>query len=447
MYKSPTPSRCHRLSLSPGDSRPAWSKSYVYLGGRLLSTVAPNGSGGEAIQFHHPDRLGTRLVTDPLSGTSFEQVTLPFGTALNAESTGTTTKRFTSYDRSATTGLDYAYNRHYDPQQGRFTQVDPIGMKSTTLVNPQTLNLYAYCTNGPVNHTDPSGLGFFSWLGKLFKTIGKLIAKIVTNKVFLLVVGIALGVLAGFGFYWAATIRTQFYLNAAIALSAMSALLIVGAFHPNFLRVVQSVGGILSSIQGVVGLIQGTINGTVLGTLGTPPWNPEAGTGVGAVSTFMAVGQGRKRRWTGVDILLGNIAIAKRNLGARWNDFIATINNNKNAKISTELALCQASQESSFFTLTDTGSGFTESTPGRDQEIGLMQIKPDTARSLGVDPAQLTDVATNVTTGTGYLTGLINRYGDLRTALGVYKQDSLPLTPKSRQYADQIIQCTKQVKY
>ncbi len=67
-------------------------------------------------------------MTDPSNGTSFEQVSLPFGTALNAESTGATNRRFTSYDRSVTTGLDYAYDRHYDSQQGRFTQVDPIGM-------------------------------------------------------------------------------------------------------------------------------------------------------------------------------------------------------------------------------------------------------------------------------------------------------------------------------
>src|SRR5712664_198697 len=136
---------------------PAWSKTYIYLVARLLCTLTPNGSGGEAIQFHHPDRLGTRLVTDPVAGTSFEQVTLPFGTALSAESTGETNRRFTSYDRSPTTKLDYAVNRHYDPQQGRFTQVDPIGMKSVSLASPQTLNLYAYCTNDPINHTDPSG--------------------------------------------------------------------------------------------------------------------------------------------------------------------------------------------------------------------------------------------------------------------------------------------------
>jgi RHS repeat-associated protein len=149
---------------------PAWSKSYVYLGARLLSTITPNGSGAEAAQYHYPDRLGTRLVTDPASGTSSEQVTLPFGTPLNSESTGATNHRFTSYDRSSTTGLDYALNRHYDPQQGRFTQVDPLGMKAARLENPQTLNLYSYVGNDPVNHVDPDGL-FWKALKRFIKTL------------------------------------------------------------------------------------------------------------------------------------------------------------------------------------------------------------------------------------------------------------------------------------
>jgi RHS repeat-associated protein len=174
---------------SSGSTTPQWSKTYVYLGNRLLSTLVPNGSGGEAVQFHHPDRLGTRLVTDPSNGTSFEQVTLPFGTSLNAESTGATNRRFTSYDRSGSTGLDYAVNRHYDAQQGRFTQVDPDGMKATSALNPQTLNLYAYCASDPINHTDPSGLGFFSSLAHIFKAVGKFIsavanavAKVLNNR-------------------------------------------------------------------------------------------------------------------------------------------------------------------------------------------------------------------------------------------------------------------------
>src|SRR5207249_2784791 len=160
-----------------GDSIfPAWSKSYVYLGGRLLATLTPNNFDGESIQFHHPDRLGTRIVTNPADGTFFEQQTLPFGTALNESpptggTTDETNRRFTSYDRSQTTKLDYAVNRHYDPQQGRFTQVDPAGMGTVSLASPQTLNLYAYCINDPINHVDPSGLGFFSSLKKLVKRV------------------------------------------------------------------------------------------------------------------------------------------------------------------------------------------------------------------------------------------------------------------------------------
>src|SRR6185369_6768948 len=138
--------------------------SYIYFGQRLLSTVVPNGSGGEIAEHHHPDRLGTRLVTNQSSGGSFQQATLPFGNILNTETNGAPVRPFTTYDRGPTTGLDYALNRHYDPQQGRFTQVDPIGMQSASLSSPQTLNLYAYCMNDPVNHVDPSGLGFFSFL-------------------------------------------------------------------------------------------------------------------------------------------------------------------------------------------------------------------------------------------------------------------------------------------
>jgi hypothetical protein len=44
-------------------------------------------------------------------------------------------------------------------------------MSAVSLSDPQSLNLYAYCGNDPLNHTDPQGL-FFK---KLFGTIGKII--------------------------------------------------------------------------------------------------------------------------------------------------------------------------------------------------------------------------------------------------------------------------------
>ncbi|MCA1579373.1 MAG: DUF4214 domain-containing protein [Acidobacteria bacterium] len=273
------------FSETGGSTTPSWSKSYVYFGPRLLSTLVPDGSGGEMAEHHHPDRLGTRLVTNQSTGSSFQQATLPFGNVLSTETNGQTKRLFTTYDRGPTTGLDYALNRHYDPQQGRFTQVDPIGMQSVSLTSPQTLNLYAYCSNDPVNQVDPSGLGFFSFLKKLFKGIVKLISKILSNKWVLLVVGIALGVISGFAFYWAATITTQFFLPAAITLAGMSAALIVSAFHPNFLRVIRIAGAIASTVQGAIGLINRTINGRILAT--TPPFNP--GSGVGPVNSFQGV--------------------------------------------------------------------------------------------------------------------------------------------------------------
>jgi RHS repeat-associated protein len=147
---------------------PRWSKNYIYLNDKLLATQERAGSG-EKVEFHHPDLLSTRLVTNAASGTHFYQDHLPYGTALNTSSMGGTKRRFTSYDRSLNTGLDYAVNRHYDPLQGRFTQVDPIGMKAADLDNPQSLNLYAYCGNDPINSVDPDGL--FS-LGGLFRAIG-----------------------------------------------------------------------------------------------------------------------------------------------------------------------------------------------------------------------------------------------------------------------------------
>ncbi len=167
---------------SGNSTTPVWSKSYLYLGDRLLSSLTPNGNGGDAFTYYHPDRLGTRLITTDAasnpSGTSAqEQLTLPFGTAF-AETpaaagvtSGGTNRRFTSYDRSETTKLDYAINRHYDALQGRFTQVDPAGMRATSLGSPQTLNLYAYCANDPINRTDPNGLGLISWIKKHWKII------------------------------------------------------------------------------------------------------------------------------------------------------------------------------------------------------------------------------------------------------------------------------------
>jgi soluble lytic murein transglycosylase-like protein len=49
--------------------------------------------------------------------------------------------------------------------------------------------------------------------------------------------------------------------------------------------------------------------------------------------------------------------------------------------------------------------------------LGVMQLMPQTARAMGVDP---TDVRANVDGGVAYLAQQIRRFGDLRLALAAY---------------------------
>jgi len=141
---------------------PEYSKCYIYAGSRLLMTAAKASSSTETQEFQHPDRLGTKLMTNAATGTTLEQSTLPFGTPIPAESSGYSNQIFTTYDRSASTGLDYAVNRTYSSGQGRFTQVDPLGAAASSLGNPQSNNLYAYTQNMPTDFTDPSGLNMIA---------------------------------------------------------------------------------------------------------------------------------------------------------------------------------------------------------------------------------------------------------------------------------------------
>jgi RHS repeat-associated protein len=135
----------------------AWTRSRVYLGNRILASFMPAqpGQSGETVYYHHPDRLGTCLITNNTDNTVWEQATLPFGTLSPFSTPNPVNPTFTTYDRSPATGTDYAVNRTYDPGL-RFMQPDPVVI--TNLRDPRSLNLYSYVRNDPINRTDPAGL-------------------------------------------------------------------------------------------------------------------------------------------------------------------------------------------------------------------------------------------------------------------------------------------------
>ena len=68
--------------------------------------------------------------------------------------------RYRGYYYDAETGLYFLKTRYYDPEVGRFLNMDSVRYADSKSVNG--INLYAYCINNPVNFSDPTGHLF--WL-------------------------------------------------------------------------------------------------------------------------------------------------------------------------------------------------------------------------------------------------------------------------------------------
>jgi RHS repeat-associated protein len=156
--------------------------------------MIPAGSG-TAIYMRKPDGTNatTYLTTDHLgsgdlvldsSGNVLAKMSFsPFGARRGSNWQGTpssadyttfsnkTNRGFTGHEMLDAIGLVNMNGRVYDPLIGRFLSADPI---IQTIELSQALNPYSYVMNMPLTLIDPSG---YSWLSKLFSSIGKFFKK------------------------------------------------------------------------------------------------------------------------------------------------------------------------------------------------------------------------------------------------------------------------------
>jgi RHS repeat-associated protein len=123
-------------------------------------TIRASGSGGAALAtadptnrltWHLPNRQGSVIGWVGADGRLQGNLTYDaYGNSPQGATPGPA-YRYAGMRYDPETGLYLTPNRSYDPQDGRWLQLDPIGVKDG-------LNRYAYVKNGPTNGVDPSGL-------------------------------------------------------------------------------------------------------------------------------------------------------------------------------------------------------------------------------------------------------------------------------------------------
>ncbi|MDE6441961.1 MAG: RHS repeat-associated core domain-containing protein [Clostridia bacterium] len=99
--------------------------------------------------------------------------------------------RYRSYYFDTETKLYFLQSRYYDPETGRFLNMDSIDYADPETING--LNLFAYCNNNPVMNVDPDGT--WSWKS-ILKTVCAVAIVIAASAVAIATAGTAVGLIA-----------------------------------------------------------------------------------------------------------------------------------------------------------------------------------------------------------------------------------------------------------
>ena len=130
------------------------------------------------------DMLGS-VVANPTQGSvgsALPKYYAPFGEQYNETVSGTVfpgNTNFATYFHEETTGLNYAGQRFYNSQYGRFMSADPY-KASAGAEDPGSWNMYSYVQEDPINRIDPTG-EFAEWAGGLRAVYGQLLTNYYEN--------------------------------------------------------------------------------------------------------------------------------------------------------------------------------------------------------------------------------------------------------------------------
>ena len=121
----------------------------------LVTPAVAHAQATETVVYFHVDAVGSvRMVTDANGQVLERHDYAPFGEPVQASSQ---TSRFAGSERDSESELGYFGARHYRPNTGRFTTIDPVLDSGKALAEPQRWNRYAYSLNNSLAFVDPDG--------------------------------------------------------------------------------------------------------------------------------------------------------------------------------------------------------------------------------------------------------------------------------------------------
>jgi RHS repeat-associated protein len=152
--------------LAETDSTGNWT-NYIFFGGQRLARNVPQPSPNPAdIKYYITDHLHSTGIFADKTGTVLDDNDFyPWGGVVPGvgQTTSNNTIKFTGQYRDTDTAanLDYFGARYYSNTIGRFMNPDwaaaPVTVPYAKFGDPQSLNLYSYVENGPVNRIDADG--------------------------------------------------------------------------------------------------------------------------------------------------------------------------------------------------------------------------------------------------------------------------------------------------
>jgi RHS repeat-associated protein len=137
------------------------TEEYIYFNGERIARVdRPSAT----VHYYFSDQLASAsVIASPTTVVQERYFYYPYGGMISSIGSDPNNYKFTGKERDSESGLDNFGARFYTSSIGRFMTPDWAARATTVpyavFGDPQTLNLYSYVENGPINRADADGHG------------------------------------------------------------------------------------------------------------------------------------------------------------------------------------------------------------------------------------------------------------------------------------------------